>query len=343
MDFPAITVGLGNAKYSYAQGRLSGMYSKMYSQRDYESFLQSRGAFEVITTLENSDYAREVGGIKSDGVNPESIEAALMKHFKRVLKEVSSMIPAREAAELNIVFLGEWDARNVSTIVGGILSGMQSSEIISSLSPLGLMDGNLIEAASKAPTIDGLCSIMPEYSVVIKRAVQYLGDDKSLSSLKSMVERDILVSKIGVVGGALKWYLRLRVEAIDVALAFRAKSSGFDPLKYSSGVRAVLDGRRFDELVQSDVVGAVKALSETRYGSILQDYVKNIDDPDYILRQLNSFVDRELGYRAMMNPLSQYFILKYVKDKYNETSRLKTILIGKHLGLSPDELGRLIK
>jgi vacuolar-type H+-ATPase subunit C/Vma6 len=317
------------------------MHSRLLTERDFESFIQARGVFEVLTTLENSEYGRQLAGLKSGDVNPRTIDSALLTHFNGVLTEVSSMLSPGDAAELRMVFLGEFDAKNISAVVGGILSGMDGREIVKSLTPVGLLDRSILEEASNAKNIEELQSIIPSYAGILAEAGGLHAETSNIGLTKTLVERGMLLANLTKVRGVFRSYLKLMVEALDMVVVFRCKTASIDAGRYVAGVRNILSEKQFNEILQSDVLGALKILSQTRYGNTLQDLVKNIDSLQYVNQQLDVFIDDELQYRAMLNPLSAYFILTYLKKKLNNVVKLRAILIGKHLGLSPEELSVL--
>ncbi len=342
MSLPLFELGMGNAKYSHVYGRVSVSYSRLLTERDIDSLISSD--INVITsTLDSRGYGNQIRDLRTKEADSNLIESIMISHFRDMLDEVSSMIPGKNSSEFKTTFTSIWDAKNLATIYAGITSELPIDQIRKSITPLGLITPEVLEDILLETDLDGLSKKIPQFAPILTNAHASYIAEEDLTLTRTIIEKEILIKLMNSLSRVYKEYLKLRIEALDIALVLRCKSSQIDPIKYWSNITSILSEKQAKELVSSDLIQGLKILSETEYKDLFHDYVKNSDNPLYINKKMDGFIDQQVSNRAMNNPLSAYYILQYIKKKYDEVMKVRAILIGKKLGLKPDVIRGLVK
>ena len=109
--------------YSYAYGVVSAKSSKILSEKQMEGLAMFRSIDEVAAFLEGTEYEKDIHEAVGKTADPEKFEKAVLAHFMRLYREITSFIPKADKITLDRIVMGNIETENLEVIIRLVASG----------------------------------------------------------------------------------------------------------------------------------------------------------------------------------------------------------------------------
>ena len=341
----------GASNYEYVVARIRSRQAALFDDDDYRKLVRM-GTSEIARFMEETEYEAEMNelGSRYSGVNlvEYALNRNLAKHFDDLLEWCEGRL-----YDLVARYLRKFDAWNVKTIIRGLYSGANRTEIEDDLIRAGEFSDKqldqLLAAEEIAEVVDVLSNTMFEDELTA--ALEDYEDTGTLVALENAADRafyETLLSGLpenvesDSATGLYLQFLRGEVDFRNLRNALRIARSGaeIDPSEYF-----IAGGRLFDAEEMTQLVGNVDQLVEhirdSTYGEDLDDALGNLAAADALIEFEHALDAALLEYADQLSnryPLSVCPVLAYVLTKEREVDNIRAIARGREAGLGPDAI-----
>jgi len=316
--------------YSYTYGLVSGLHSKFLGKKEFEVLALSVNVDEVLASLEKTDYNPEIEKIQQSFTDAD-LERAMNKNFMRVYREVLDSMPERDQSMFGEIVLGEADLSNLKTIMRGLHGSLAPAKIKLMIRPGSIEQAVISRLADSASMEDFLEAFLD---------VGYF-EENQLNAIKKSAEEYKKTGKTAAIEMAVdnamagRWlsntllgdYVRMKVDALNIVNLFRCRMSGIKFGRHMLEPGMHLQKHFLNILETLPVNEILSSLANTPYGQTLS---KNISPGRVDLlkmeRVLDEFILEDVKYRAMLDPISVWSVLAFMKQKEREVRNVRIIL-----------------
>lgn len=329
--------------YAYPYGRVSGMHQKLLSSRDFETFARARSVSEIIASLDGTEYETELRDVGT-AARASDVESALMRHFMRTYSEIASLIPKKDRILLGTLILGEFDVRNLKTILRGIHVSLPGDEIQKLLLPVGnIKFEKLIELSKSKDMADFASRIGEPYECVLRDA-SFPEGQGNLASIEMSLDNLLITQWSNLASKDLRDYVDLRIDIMNITNIIRCKVAGIPPEKYILLGGTFSEGQ-LGEMSSENISGVLAILDNTAYGKIVREAMSYYEDTGSLLRleqRLNAFVSGRIKDWSLARPLGICSIIGFIDLKLKEIKNLRTIITTKERDFDPERIKSLL-
>ncbi len=331
--------------YAACYGRLSGLAAKRFTSQELASFAQAGSLAEVVANLEGTEYHREIQD--ADYEDPKSLEAALDRHYRRIYRELTTMIAPDDKAELDRFLATQSDHRNLQAVVRGRRTGLPADALDAVLAPQGTLGkdelAELAAIAEDEEFVARLRSIVPPFGDALRAVLEADGSLEETHAAERALDLGLVESwKLqSIENPALADLLAFRVDATNLATCLRCLAAGIDP-----GPHLIEGGR----ILPTRILAAKSpleagTLKDLVGASALATVFETVDADDQAMPDavaLSTAAEAAtrdyLHTKSMLAPLTLASLLDFLEEKKREVRNLRTILLAKHHGLGAEAI-----
>jgi V/A-type H+-transporting ATPase subunit C len=310
------------------------------------------GTGEIARFMEETEYETEMNALGSryDGVDlvEYALNRNLAKHFDDLLRWSEGALYDYIAR-----YLRKFDVWNVKTVIRGLYSDADRSEVEDDLIRAGEFSDRRIEDLLNAGSIEEVVEQLDDtiFGESLAEAFDVYEESGVLVPLENALDRafyETLLSglpdnpEVDSPTGLYVEFLETEVDFRNLRNALRLARSGadIDPSEYFIEGGQLFDAQEVAQLSTNldQLVGAVR---ESKYGGDLEQALSALEEADNLIdfeRALDAALLEYADRLSNRYPLSVCPVLSYVLKKEREVDNIRAIARGREAGLGPDEI-----
>jgi V/A-type H+-transporting ATPase subunit C len=345
------TSGGRSSNYEYVIARVRSRRASLFGDDDYRKLVRM-GTSGIARFMEETEYETEMNALGARYSGSDLVEYALNRNLA---KHFDDLLEWSEGALYDYIarYLRKFDAWNIKTVIRGLYSGAELSEIEDDFIRAGEFSEQRIDALQTAGSIedvveslgdtifgDSLAEAFEVYEaegvlIPLENAVDRAFYGTLLAGLPSNPERDSAT-------GLYVQFLRAEVDFRNLRNALRLARSGadVDPAEYYIAGGTLFDEQSLAQLT-TNMDGLVAAVRESTYGDDLDTALSALEDAGTLVEFERALDAALLEYADTLSnryPLSVCPVLSYVLAKEREVDNIRAIARGREAGLGPDEI-----
>ena len=341
----------GASNYEYVVARIRSRQAALFDDDDYRKLVRM-GTGEIARFMEETEYESEMNALGSRYSGVDLVEYALNRNLAKHFDDLLEWCDGR-LYDLVARYLRKFDAWNVKTVIRGLYSGADRTEVEDDLIRAGEFSDKQLEQLLAAEEIAEVVSVLSNtmFEEELTAALEDYEDTGTLVALENAADRAFYetlleglptnVESDSATGLYLE-FLRGEVDFRNLRNALRIARSGaeIDPSEYF-----ITGGRLFDPEEMNQLVGnmdqLVEHIRDSTYGDDLDDALTELADADALIEFEHALDAALLEYADQLSnryPMSVCPVLAYVLSKEREVDNIRAIARGREAGLGPDEI-----
>ncbi|MCX6669026.1 MAG: ATP synthase A1 subunit C [Methanothrix sp.] len=354
--------------YAYIHARVMSMESRLIREEKLKEMMGASTLAGVHAALETTDYSPYLQEMME--ARAEAIERALNKHMAETYHDISKMVfnslGVSDLKKLLDIILQKWDVYNLKRILRGIYAERSIDEIRADLVPVGKLEQDrktldlLVGAKSMEEAISGLvgtpyaalATSLPAFDQTKNLTVLEAKLDKILYENLWKVWKEVMPKKSGSDNAGdmfyLNAYLAALIDVLNLKFLFRGKGDKVPSGTLESYLVAGgdLPASLVKGLIEMETVGSmVSALEGTKYYQPVVGAAQEYDATGSILpieTALDKYLAKVTNDLSRMKPFGMGPVIRYLSKKEIEIRNIRAIARGKEVGLSLDDITKLI-
>ncbi len=343
------TRSAGSSNYEYVTARVRSRRAKLFDVDDYRKLVRM-GPGEIARFMEETEYEAEMNALGARHSGIDLVEYALRenqaKHFEDLLRWAEGPLYDYIAR-----YLRKFDAWNVKTILRGLYSDADRSDIEEDLIRAGEFDDDFLGQLAGAGTIEEVIELLQGtlFGDVLEDAEREFEERAILVPLENAIDQAFyeqllagLPDSSDTPTALYREFLQAEIDFRNLRNALRIARSGadIDPAAYY-----IAGGRLFrpEELRQlaTNVDELVARIRESTYGEDLTAALDELEDADSLIgfeHALDAALLEYSGRLSNLYPLSICPVLAYILAKEREVENIRAIARGREAGLAVDDI-----
>lgn len=331
---------LDAAKYAYSYGRVSAL-PRYLGKEIYEKMLESKTVDEVVATLLETNYGKQIEEAIKGGIDVREVEKAITKYYLKICSDVIATLPAGVREGSKSILMDEFDVANLKRIIRGISNNKKVDEIIAEC-----IEGNIKENDLREIANSDLRSAIDK----IKR-FGYILTEESLFEAENQLDMLLLKKWIRESEqiGALKGIIRKQIDMLNLKALIRFKVLGIETDKF---IRNMVIGMfiRLQEIneiaslpIMTENIEAVNdVIRKTPYGDTFKDAFEDYKKTRS-LEKLEVMIESAFSEFIMsQEPLTLGYVIAYLRKMKLDARNIRIMLICKKYNIDSDEIRKLI-
>jgi V/A-type H+-transporting ATPase subunit C len=331
--------------YSQAYATVSAMQTRILKPEDLEPAVLAGDMKEAVAFFDNTKYAQE---LSSAGWHDDcgEIERALERHFLRAYREATDAVPDADRKSLDGIILGEYDLKNLKSI----LRRVKNPAIPFETKPMlyfGTIDKGVMEKMAQSGDAGNAFSIitaaLDDTSGRLEQAGTEYHKTHSILPLEMALDR-MFVDRLPC-SGRLAGYAKTRIDVTNLINLFRCRIHRMDYGKHAIPQGMHLDERLLKILAETPASEIPSHLEATPYGPAVRKATHAGGEVDLqaLERELDDFTTEEVAVNAIISPLSVWPVVQFINLKQRELRNVKTVLLLKAYGSTPEGIKKLLR
>jgi len=289
-------------------------------------------------------------GSRYDGVDlvEYALNRNLAKHFDDLLRWSEGALYDYIAR-----YLRKFDVWNVKTVIRGLYSDAERTEVEDDLIRAGEFSDRRIEDLLNAGSIEEVVEQLDDtiFGDTMAEAFDVYEESGVLVPLENALDHafyDTLLSglpdnpEVDSPTGLYVEFLETEVDFRNLRNALRLAHSGadIDPSEYFIEGGKLFDAQEIAQL-STNLDQLVSAVRESKYGDDLDQALSALEEADNLIdfeRALDAALLEYADRLSNRYPLSVCPVLSYVLAKEREVDNIRAIARGREAGLGPDEI-----
>ena len=344
------TSGQGS-NYEYVIARVRARSASLFDDDDYRKLVRM-GTGEIARFMEETEYETEMNALGSryDGVDlvEYALNRNLAKHFDDLLRWSEGALYDYIAR-----YLRKFDVWNVKTVIRGLYSDAERTEVEDDLIRAGEFSDRRIEDLLNAGSIEEVVEQLDDtiFGDTMAEAFDVYEESGVLVPLENALDHafyDTLLSglpdnpEVDSPTGLYVEFLETEVDFRNLRNALRLAHSGadIDPSEYFIEGGQLFDAQEVAQL-STNLDQLVSAVRESKYGDDLDQALSALEEADNLIdfeRALDAALLEYADRLSNRYPLSVCPVLSYILKKEREVDNIRAIARGREAGLGPDEI-----
>ena len=341
----------GSSNPEYVNARVRARRSALFADEDYRKLVRMSTA-EIARFMEESTYEEEINALGARHSGVDLVEYALNRNLA---KHFDDLLRWSEGALYDYIarYLRKFDVWNVKTVIRGLYSDAERTEVEDDLIRAGEFSERRVEDLLNAGSIEEVVEQLDDtiFGDTLAEAFDVYEESGVLVPLENALDRafyETLLSglpdnpEIDSPTGLYVEFLETEVDFRNLRNALRLAHSGadIDPSEYF-----IEGGKLFDEQeiaqLSTNLDQLVSAVRESKYGDDLDQALSALEEADNLIdfeRALDAALLEYADRLSNRYPLSVCPVLSYVLKKEREVDNIRAIARGREAGLGPDEV-----
>ena len=339
------------SNYEYVIARVRSRRASLFDDDDYRKLVRM-GTGEIARFMEETEYETEMNALGSRYSGVDLVEYALNRNLA---KHFDDLLEWSEGALYDYIarYLRKFDVWNAKTVIRGLYSDIDRTEVEDDLIRAGEFSDRRIESLLNAGSIEEVVELLDDtvFGASLAEAFEVYEESGVLVPLENALDRafyETLLSglpenpEIDSPTGLYVEFLETEVDFRNLRNALRLARSGtdLDPSEYY-----IEGGQLFDEGEIRQLVAnqdqLVERVRESTYGDDLDAALDVLTEADSLVEFEHALDAALLEYADTLSnryPLSVCPVLSFILAKEREVDNIRAIARGKEAGLGPDEI-----
>ncbi|MFC7076669.1 V-type ATP synthase subunit C [Haloarcula halophila] len=340
-----------SSNYEYVIARVRSRGSVLFDDDDYRKLVRM-GTSEIARFMEETEYETEMNALGSRYSGVDLIEYALNRNLA---KHFDDLLEWSEGALYDYIarYLRKFDVWNIKTVVRGLYSDAERTEVEDDLIRAGEFGDELLDQLLNATSIEEVVELLDGtiFGDSMAEAYTVYEETDVLVPLENAADRafyETLLSglpsnpEIDSPTGLYVEFLQTEVDFRNLRNALRLARSGAD---IEAAEYYIEGGKLFDEQqiaqLSTNFDQLVATVRESTYGDDLDQALSALEDAENLIdfeRALDVALQEYADRLSNRYPLSVCPVLSYILAKENEVDNIRAIARGREAGLGPDEI-----
>jgi len=339
------------SNYEYVIARVRSRRASLFDDDDYRKLVRM-GTGEIARFMEETEYETEMNALGSRYSGVDLVEYALNRNLA---KHFDDLLEWSEGALYDYIarYLRKFDVWNAKTVIRGLYSDIDRTEVEDDLIRAGEFSDRRIESLLNAGSIEEVVELLDDtvFGASLAEAFEVYEESGVLVPLENALDRafyETLLSglpenpEIDSPTGLYVEFLETEVDFRNLRNALRLAHSGaeVDPSEYFIEGGQLFDAQEVAQL-STNLDQLVSAVRESKYGDDLDAALSALEDAENLLDFERALEAALLEYADRLSnryPLSVCPVLSYVLAKEREVDNIRAIARGREAGLGPDEI-----
>ena len=346
--------------FEYGNARLRFMKSRLLSQKELETLIESGSLQGLIAALTRTVYHKSVEAALTRWAGMECISESLHTETINTLGKIRSFYSGQPGETVTIV-LRTYDVHNLKTVLRGVSRNVPVAEILASLLPAGEINYHTWVELANLQDARAVIDVIASQSLPFAQPLLQLRASRATLNLFEMelvldhwyIQKSLRYAKTIRAGSLLTAALNLESDLVNLMTALRFAHSptergllremiGSDALsQLFMGPGHLTFAQLAQAGSQNSLEAAISALGQTAYEETLRTGLRVYTSTGH----LSIFEKRLRHYRLqwMINsiakdPLGIGVVLGYIALKNNEVNNIHWIAQGINIGLKTDAI-----
>lgn len=335
------------APYAYPNAKIRSMQSTLLGKKKLDE-LAELDLLHISGLLEGTEYYETYRAI-SEKADILHIESTLNKNLIETYVKIAGFVPG-DAKIFFERYLKRFEIGAIKAVLIGVYAGLPPEEIEELL--VGPYAEKLKETTLSANVPEVVSKLeRSDYGMTLSQALPDFESSGSLLPLQHALDVKLyhdlieaLITRPSLDSAVIKKLMGAEIDITNIKLVLRGARYGCDVSDYLIPYGHEISATRLAELASSaDVERIVNDLEGTPYHNSLYGAMEQyLEDKNKSLRVFEKILDTyyvSLGHSiATKQPFGLGPILGYVVSKTNEIQNLRTVIILKIEGFSPEEI-----
>mgnify|MGYP000147403287 CR=1 FL=1 len=340
----------GSSNYEYVTARVRARRAKLFDDDDYRKLVRM-GPSEIARFMEETEYETEMNALGARHAGVDLVEYALnrnlAKHFEDLLRWSEGSLYGYIAR-----YLRKFDSWNVKTVIRGIYTDSDRSDIEDDLIRTGEFSERLLDRLVDASSIEEAIELLEStiFGEPLEDAYSDFERDGVLVPLENAVDRafyghlldDLPNAEPDSPTALVREFLEAEIDFRNLRNGLRIARSGadIDPAAYFIDGGRLFDGEELRQLA-GNVEELVARIRESHYGDDLDTALEELETADSLIQFEHALDAALLEYSGKLSnryPLSVCPVLSYILAKEREVDNIRAIARGREAGLSVEEI-----
>ncbi|MFB6223697.1 MAG: V-type ATP synthase subunit C [Haloarcula sp.] len=339
------------SNYEYVIARVRSRRASLFDDDDYRKLVRM-GTGEIARFMEETEYETEMNALGSRYGGVDLVEYALNRNLA---KHFDDLLQWSEGALYDYIarYLRKFDVWNAKTVIRGLYSDAERTEVEDDLIRAGEFTDRRIEGLLNASSIEEVVEQLDDtiFGASLAEAYEIYEESGVLVPLENALDRafyETLLSglpdnpEVDSPTGLYVEFLETEVDFRNLRNALRLAHSGadVDPSEYFIEGGQLFDAQEVAQL-STNLDQLVSAVRESKYGDDLDQALSALEDAQSLIDFERALEAALLEYADRLSnryPLSVCPVLSYVLAKEREVDNIRAIARGREAGLGPDEI-----
>ncbi|WP_178918268.1 V-type ATP synthase subunit C [Natronomonas gomsonensis] len=340
----------GSSNYEYVTARVRARRAKLFGDDDYRKLVRM-GPGEIARFMEETEYETEMNALGARHSGVDLVEYALnrnlAKHFEDLLRWSEGSLYGYIAR-----YLRKFDAWNIKTVIRGIYTDSDRSDIEDDLIRTGEFSERLLDRLVDASSIEEAIELLETtiFGGPLEDAYSDFERDGVLVPLENAVDRafyghlldDLPNAEPDSPTALVREFLEAEIDFRNLRNGLRIARSGadIDPAAYFIDGGRLFDPEELRQLASNDEE-LVARIREGPYGDDLDVALEELEDADSLIQFEHALDAALLEYSGKLSnryPLSVCPVLSYILAKEREVENIRAVARGREAGLSVEEI-----
>ncbi len=333
-----------SSDYGYINARIRGLRKRLLKPEFYNEALSSSDFSAFVTQLAQTSYGPELDEAQARYQGIKIVDNAVAQNFYKTSRKILNFADGKPKKLISKVLL-RYDLDNMKVIARAKHASHSTEETLSKLLPAGSLKPVLLEAAASAPDMLAAAEALrvsksPLKSAFRKAAASY-SSNANLLALEVALDRayyEILseTAKQSSTPNNFVKFIRREIDAnnLRTALSLRYGSAPegieIDELFVSGGKD--INREIFRTVANDKSQTAFQALANTAFAEIVD--ATTLTEAEKVVRKVLEKNARALSTDALNIGLA----INYLRQKENETAKLRLLARGKFYGVDSQTL-----
>jgi len=307
----------------------------------YARLLESKTVDEVVATLLDTAYGKQIEEAIKGGVDIIGVEKAITRYYLKICRDVIATLPPGVREGSYTILMDEFDVSNMKRILRGISNNKKVEDMLSECVEGKIKEDDLREIANS--DFRGAVDKIKSFGFMLT--------EENLFDIENQL--DLLLMRKWIREseqiGALRGTIRKQIDMLNLKALIRFKVWGIETDKFIKNmvIGMFLRMPEINEIVSSGVtVKNIDAINDvmrkTPYGDTFkeafEDYkkTKNLEKLEVMIESAFS------GFVLSQEPLTLGYVIAYLRKMKLDARNIRIMLVCKKYGIESDEIKKLI-
>ncbi|PSQ13397.1 V-type ATP synthase subunit C [Halobacteriales archaeon QS_8_69_73] len=336
--------------YEYVTARVRAQKARLFDEDDYRKLVRMDPG-EIARFMEETEYETEMNALGTRHSGVDLVEYALNRNLA---KRFDDLLTWAEGSLYGYIanYLRKFDAWNVKTVIRGVYTDADASDVDDDLIRTGefsdrLLD-RLVEAGRMEEVVETLSNTI--FGDPLEAAMPDFESEDVLVPLENAVDRAFYAHLMDDIGtpepdsprALYREFLEAEIDFRNLRNALRIARSGadIDPGEYHIEGGGLFRAEELRQLA-ANVDQLVERIRESSYGEELSAALDELAEADALMGFEHALDAALLEYSAKLSnryPMSVCPVLSYVLAKEREVENVRAVARGREAGLDVEEI-----
>ena len=346
--------------FDYLNARVKAWKGQLFDKECYEKLLAYKDLAMFFDFLKKTNYAKDLKTVETrhkEYHDLKILDEALKENLTRTLATIWD-IAEEETRKLFNIFLVQWEAFNLKTVLRGVDKHIDFELIYLQLLPTRNLDSAALKQLAHQKSIEKIINLLATWgnpcARELKKTYPAYQKEHSLIPLEVAIDKFMYQSMLESTHGndpdseVVKDYIQNKIDLANLMTVIKLQTGGSHSLP--SDYYFVNGGKRLSQAHYLMVLGLnnlealidelVRVIADHKWRVIIREVP--LKDLALLEETFEAHIKKELSIKAVINPLGIAVPLNYILKKYREIINLRLIGAAKKLDIPPIETKHLL-